>query len=72
MKEREREKGQREEERKRKRINIPAICMQGGALVRFDVATRAGAYTGIFALIQSDGMRPPRINIFWIIRLCLR
>lgn len=62
----------RERERKRKRINIAAICMRGGALVRFDVAARAGAYTGIFALIQSDGMRPPRINIFRIIRLCLR
>lgn len=46
--------------------------MRGGALVRFDVAARAGAYTGIFTLIQSDGMRPPRINIFRIIRLCLR
>lgn len=64
-----------EEEREKGResgINIPAICMRGGALVRFDVATRAGAYTGIFALIQSEGMRPPRINIFRIIRLCLR
>lgn len=68
----EKEGGRKKRERERKRINIPAICMQGGALVRFDVATRAGAYTGIFALIQSDGMRPPRINIFWIIRLCLR
>lgn len=67
-----RDRGKRQRERKRKRINIPAICMRGGALVRFDVAARAGAYIGIFALIQSDGMRPPRINIFRIIRLCLR
>jgi len=59
-------------ERDRKRINIPAICMRGGALVRIDVAARVQGLTGIFALIQSDGMRPPRINIFRIIRLCLR
>lgn len=69
---RDRGERQRERERERKRINIPAICMRGGALVRFDVAARAGAYIGIFALIQSDGMRLPRINIFRIIRLCLR
>lgn len=36
----------RERGREGKRINIPAICMQGGAsgaLVRFDVTVRAAA-----------------------------
>jgi len=51
-KRREGEKGKEEEaedrarvERDRKRINIPAICMRGGALVRIDVAARVQGLT---------------------------
>jgi len=40
-----RRRRRRRAERDRKRINIPAICMRGGALVRIDVAARVQGLT---------------------------